>query len=143
MSRLVINGKQICHNLSQYYVVPKKTYLLTDLYYFEDKNIMRHYIRGLFDGDGVVSQGKSKYLGIGYCAHNKDFVANFQKYLCHNLKVANNKLFDTGNCWDCRWTAKKDVESIYHFLYDDSSICLQRKKDKIKNYLYGNTEVTN
>ena len=143
MSRLNINGKQICANLSKYNVVPNKAYLLTDLYHFDNKGLMRHYLRGLFDGDGVVSKGQAKYLGVGYCAHNQKFVENFQKYLCNELNVAENKLFNTGNCWDCRWTAKKDVELIYHFLYDDSSIYLQRKKNKIENYLYGNTEVTN
>lgn len=141
MTRLNINGKQICKNLSNFGIVPNKTYLLNSIYYFDDKELMRHYLRGLFDGDGVVSKGKSKYLGLGYCAHSKDFVSSFQSFLCNELNLSKNKLFNTGGCWDCRWTAKKDVESIYHYLYDNSTICLQRKKDKIKNYLYGNTEV--
>lgn len=143
MSRLIIHGKQICENLAKYNVIPNKAYSLEHIYIFDDNILMRHYLRGLFDGDGVVSKGQSKYLGVGYCAHNKSFTKSFQDYLCMELEVGKNKLFDCGGCWHCRWTAKKDVEKIYHFLYDDSTICLQRKKDKIENYLYGNTEVTN
>ena len=142
MSRLIVHGKQLCQNLAKYNVIPNKTYSLEELYPFKDKEIMRHYLRGLFDGDGVVSQGKCKYLSVGYCAHNKSFTKSFQDFFCSKLDLPSNKLFNTGNCWDCRWAARKDVEKFYNFLYTDSSIYLKRKKEKIQNYLQGNTEVT-
>lgn len=38
--------------------------------------------------------------------------------------------------------AKKDIEKFYHYIYDNATIYLTRKKEKISSYLYGNTEVT-
>ena len=61
--------------------------------------------------------------------------------LVNKLGVKENKLFNTGGCWDCSWGAKKDLIKIYHYLYSDATIFLSRKKDKLYNYLYGNTEV--
>ena len=38
---------------------------------------------------------------------------------------------------------KEEIEKLYHFFYDNLNIpCLIRKKDKIFNCLYANTEVT-
>lgn len=103
---------------------------------------MQHYIRGLFDGDGVCSK-QCNYLRLGYCAHNKSFTESFQVFMCSLLYLKRNKLFDTGGSWNCSWGAKSDIEKIYNYLYKDATLYLNRKKEKIEKYLYDNTEVTN
>ena len=140
-ARLVFNGKQICQNLKQYNVVPNKSHVMTSIYLFENPKIMQHYIRGLFDGDGICSLNGS-YLRLGYCAHIKDFTESYQNFLCNLLYLKKNKLFNTGGSWNCSWGSKQDIEKIYKYLYKDATIFLKRKKEKIENYLYGNTEVT-
>lgn len=94
--RLVFNGKQICNNLKQYYVVPNKSHIMTSIYIFEDEQLMQHYIRGLFDGDGVCSKNGNNNLRLGYCAHIKDFTETYQNFMCQKLNIRKNKLFDTG-----------------------------------------------
>ena len=138
--RLSICGKRICESLVKYGVVPNKSHLLTNLYKF-DEPIMKHYIRGLYDGDGVCSKS-GKYLRVGYCAHKKEFVEDYQRYLSNLLNIKSNKLFNTGGCWDCSWGAKEDLIKIYDYLYKDATIFLSRKQQKLFNYLYGNTEVS-
>lgn len=140
MNRLSINGKQICKQLTQYGVIPKKTYTLKSLASLPDE-LMPHYLRGLFDGDGVCSFNRP-YLRIGYCSYNIEFVENFQDYIVQKLKINKNQLFNTGNCWQCSWSKRQDLEKIYHYLYDNATIFLSRKKNKIFSYLYDNTEVT-
>ena len=132
-------GKQICENLKQYDVIPNKTYSLEKIQVFSEP-IMKHYIRGLYDGDGICTKNK-EYLRIGFCGYSKSFVESFQHYLVDTLQIKANKIFKT-SCWNCLWGAKKDLEILYNYLYEDSTIFLSRKKDKLQKYLYDNTEVT-
>ena len=141
MVRLRFNGKQICNNLAQYGVVPKKSYLLQHLQYFEEP-LMHHYLRGLFDGDGVVSKGNQRYLRIGFCNHNRTVVEDYYNYLVSYLGLNRTALFNTGSCWQCSWASKANVKAFYSYIYDNASIFLERKKEKIEKYLNGNTEVT-
>lgn len=141
MVRLRFNGKQICANLAQYGVVPKKSYLLQHLCSF-DEPLMQHYLRGLFDGDGVVSKGNQRYLRIGFCSHNRTVVEDYYNYLVLYLGLNRTSLFNTGQCWQCSWAAKNNVQTFYSYIYNNANIYLPRKKEKIEQYLNGNTEVT-
>lgn len=141
MVRLRFNGKQLCNNLAQYGVIANKSYLLQHLQIFKEP-LMQHYLRGLFDGDGVVSQGKQRYLRIGFCNHNKTVVEDYYNYLVKYLDLNKTSLFNTGNCWQCSWAAKDNVQKFYSYIYNDANIYLLRKKEKIEKYLNGNTEVT-
>ena len=138
--RLSICGKQICENLKQYNVVPNKSHILEKLFIFPEP-LMKHYIRGLYDGDGVCSKSNN-YLRVGFCSYKKEFCESFQNYLVEQLNIKKNQLFNTGNCWHCSWGDKEELKKIYHYLYDDATISLNRKKEKLYSYLYGNTEVT-
>lgn len=140
LNRLSFCGKQICQNLKQYGVIPNKSDFLIKLADNIPKNLMPHYIRGLYDGDGICAWNRP-YLRIGYCGKRQEFVRDFQMFLVQELNIKENKLFNTGGCWDCSWGAKIDLEKIYNYLYKDATIFLSRKKNKIYNYLYGNTEV--
>lgn len=133
-------GKQICQNLQKFFIVPNKTKKLEYIYIFNNPILMKHYIRGLYDGDGVCAK-QQNYMRMGFCGYNYTFVSSFQDFLAKTIYIKKNKMFNTGSCWQCSWGAKADLEKIYHYLYDESTIFLKRKKDKIYNYLYGNTEI--
>lgn len=133
---LYINGVKLCQQLALHGIIPNKTYSLKDLSSFIPEEFYSDYIRGLYDGNGVCSKCNSR-IRIGFCSHNIEFVTNYQAFLCQTLEMRKNKLFNTGGCWQCSWAAKKDLEKFYHFLYDGNpSLYLQRKKEKLKNYLF-------
>lgn len=140
VARLSFNGKEICKNLEKFNIIPNKSKFLKEIQYF-DEPFMQHYLRGLYDGDGVCSKNRN-YLRIGYCAYNKEFTESYQNFFVNKLGMKKNKLFNTGSCWDCSWGSKEDLIKFYNYIYKDSTIFLIRKKDKLFNYLYGNTEVT-
>lgn len=137
--RLSVCGKQICKNLEQYDIIPNKTYSLQHLQCFEEP-LMQHYLRGLYDGDGVCAKNGS-YLRLGYCGYNQNFVKEFQEYLVKKLNIKENKLFNTGNSWNCSWGSKEDLFQLYNYFYQDATIFLPRKYKKLHTYLYGDTEV--
>lgn len=88
VARLSIYGKQICDNLSVYNIMPNKSKVLVNIIELPIE-FMPHYIRGLFDGDGVCAYNKP-YLRIGYCAYQKEFVESFQNFLVQKLNINKN-----------------------------------------------------
>ena len=77
---LQFNGKKIKEDLGKLGLIPKKTYYLNSLNQLVPDSLYHHYIRGLYDGDGVCSyytSHKKRKVRIGFCAHNKNFVKNY------------------------------------------------------------------
>lgn len=133
VARLGFCGKKICENLAKYGVVPAKSDSLSEIYVLP-KNLMNHYIRGLFDGDGVASKQRDS-IRIGFCAKKREFVESYQSFLCEKLHMRKNKIFDTGGCFQCSWSAKTDIKKFYDYIYKDATIFLGRKRNKIYTYL--------
>lgn len=139
---LTFHGKQLCEALNKYNIVPNKSYLLKELSPLIPRQYYHHYIRGLFDGDGICSKLEDK-IRIGFCAHEKAFVENYQHFLIQQLDMNKTSLFNTGNCWQVSWASRKDITTFYNYIYKDATIFLRRKKEKIERYIYANPEVTN
>lgn len=140
-SILSFNGKHIKETLSKYGIIPDKSHIITQLSKAIPENLYHHYIRGLFDGDGVCSyytSHKKQKLRIGYCAYKKEFVKDFVDFLHKKLNLPVNKLFNTGGCWQCSWGANHDIKTFYDYIYHDSTIYLGRKYKKITQYLKNN-----
>lgn len=132
---LSINGKKLCSDLEKYGIVPNKTYSLLSISKLIPEEYYPDYIRGLYDGDGICSKSNGS-VRIGYCAHNIEFTSSYQQYLCEKLEMRKNKLFNTGSCWQCSWSAKNDLEKFYSFIYNSSDLYLKRKKEKLEFYLF-------
>lgn len=133
---LSFNGKQICRDLAEFGIVPKKTYSLLSLSSKIPAKFYPDYIRGLYDGDGVCSKSNGG-IRVGYCAYNKEFTESYQNYLCKILGMRKNKLFNTGSCWQCSWSARLDLEKFYNYIYGNNpTLYLARKKQKLENFLF-------
>ena len=50
---LGFNGKHLKDKLAEYNIVPRKSYIIKELSTKIPEELYHHYIRGLFDGDGV------------------------------------------------------------------------------------------
>lgn len=137
--RLSFCGKALCEQLKLHGIVPRKTYTLKELSGLVPKELYHHYIRGLYDGDGACVRSNGR-IRIGYSAGQKEFVQSYKHFLMSELDLNNNKIHNTGGCWQIFWGAKKDLIAFYNYIYKDATIFLGRKKIKLLNFLE-NTEV--
>ena len=124
---LVLCGNKLVQGVIKQGLVPRKTFVI-DKPPIEEK-YYRHYIRGFFDGDGCA-----------YLSYRKDTQNLILKYsiACASPKLKEfiKEQFDK---LDIEYYEDKlsvhlrkhtDQFKFYHYIYDDSTVYLKRKKDK-------------
>lgn len=127
--RIQVNSVKMCDDLSKYGIVPNKTgkEIVPEI----PDNMMRHFIRGFFDGDGTVYKQKDKPV-ISFTG-NQDMLYDLSYILIKNLNVSNvvsPSKYKSKNVSQLGYSRKQDTFSFYHYIYDNSSIYLERKYAK-------------
>lgn len=114
---------------------------------------MRHFIRGYFDGDGCIWEGKPKIMTFidkktgkekQRFVHNmkfnftgsNDFINGLQEYLIQTLGYRKTKLNvrkgrKNADKWcTMEYSGKKQIEKLFHYMYDNATIYGNRKYNK-------------
>lgn len=135
--RLRIHSNKIFEDLAKFNIVPDKCHKHNSCVIL-DEPYMKHFIRGLFDGDGWVYNRKNNKLSFGICG-TYESMDSIKKYLIKTLNLSNVK---TGKYYGkvpfFLFSNQKDIKKIYDYLYEDATIFLTRKKEKFDRI---NTEV--
>lgn len=97
-----------------------------------DKALRRHFIRGMFDGDGsvwITEKGRPGFSITGYLP----FMAEVQEVLIKEAGVTKTKLAQRKEySGDIRYGGKENLQKLYDYLYKDARCFLKRKRDKFK-----------
>lgn len=122
-----LTSVHMCKGLIDLGVIPNKTgkeYISKDI----PKDLIRHYVRGVFDGDGItdISRKRSGFVG------SINIINNILEILNENLttfRAGKNKkvVYFLGG--------KKFSKKLYDYLYEDSTIWLERKRARLE-YIY-------
>ena len=139
-SEVEINCPQIIQDLKKYNIVPNKTYLITDINIdLIPNHLQKHYLRGLIDGDGTIYIDKTeKYIQpvIGFCAYSEQCVASLQHFIDEVILQENNhNQIHKYNAYQCRWKGANKCNKIFHYLYDNATIYLERKYNIAKDFI--------
>ena len=136
--KLSTRNKTLVNNLMKLGVIPNKSLILTFPHSI-DNNLIRHFIRGYFDGDGCISiynkQMKTKISKI-VCISllgTKEFLEGIRLYspIEFGKYVKNNNSENTL----VLSTAHKKAYLFIDWLYSDSKIYLDRKFEKFKKVI--------
>jgi hypothetical protein len=99
-------------------------------------NLHRHFIRGVFDGDGCVSGA-----AFGLCG-TEAFLTRTQEIMIKEMGLSKTKLIIRNmikgkECYyvSLHYTGYTNLGLIYQWFYKDSSIYLERKKKKFEDYI--------
>lgn len=88
-------------------------------------DLHRHFIRGLFDGDGSISRGKIYSVSF---SGTIEIVISIKNILINMFNVFDAKIYKQENNFaTVRWSAKKDMKNILSYMYNDSNMFLDRK----------------
>jgi hypothetical protein len=106
------------------------------------KELIKHFIRGYFDGDGSISEGKSKqkrndaifvYIKpqIQICG-TFEFLTDLKKYMPFNVSIVKDKR-RVSNTWFLAFNGTKRGYNFYKWIYENSHVYLKRKKVKFED----------
>lgn len=125
--RFYITNKQITENLINNGCLWSKTYDIKFPTHIS-KEMMPHFIRGFFDGDGNITSSL-RQNNLNFTCANYDFLVNLQNYLNLICEMKKNKIVNDNRSEAKRiqWSAKKDLISFYNYIYKDATIYLDRK----------------
>ena len=145
LNSIQIYSPHIVETLTKYGMGYRKTYNdLTDLSFIQD-NVMRHFIRGYFDGDGCVyshvikknvklKSGKFKEYEYTnrlwfIVSHTKKQLEILKQWL-ENHEIFPNIYPDKDGNFLLSVTKKDSFYKLRELLYKDSNFFLKRKRDK-------------
>ena len=144
-SRIRINCTSFCKDLIGLGCVPNKSLILefpTDE--IVPEHLLRHFIRGYFDGDGCIHYSENEcyhkereksYLQYSFVASftgNEQFLKELKKVLeQQNIKVSDLKFDKRSNAVNIYIHNGNDsLVKLYNYFYKDSNIFLDRKFEK-------------
>ena len=130
MCNIRIFSLNMYNDLSKYGISDKKTYTVKfpDI----DKNLYRHYVRGLFDADGCFCLSNKRF-GVSYITASEELKDDFIKCLRENgIEVSDYKSINEFNTVIYRPTINKNDQKLkfLNWIYEDSTIYLDRKYKK-------------
>lgn len=122
-----LNSVDICKDLNRLGITPNKSLSLDINFNLIPINLIPHFIRGYFDGDGslchTAMDGKIRWQVsfIGTEKFLKDIMFYIQKEHC---------ISTCGNNYRFNFSKFKDVKDITDFMYKNATIYLDRKYEK-------------
>lgn len=126
-----VGSKYMSNRLTQLGVMPNKTFKIKFPDFIPDE-ILHHFIRGYFDGDGSISisqkSGNVSIVGTTFfCLTMKEIIKykvgiNAGIYTPNKNHNVNIDVLRFGGC--------NQVLKFYNYLYDNATIYLKRKRDK-------------
>lgn len=133
-STLKFTSKHMGNTLEKYGMVPRKSLYLETLPTLSP-HLMRHFIRGYFDGNGSVYFSQNALRIAIYSTES--FVNKLRQYLVETLKINEGK---TTNQKEAKVSftsigKQQDIRAFYNYIYKDATIYLKRKKDIFDNNL--------
>ena len=146
--RLSISSKILINDLHKLGVVERKTYCNLEIPKQIPENLIIHFIRGYFDGDGCITYSIRKpnpknreknYRVAGrfeICSKTSSMLLQFQQY----LNGTHLTYLKRDDMYKLETSAKTNITNIFDLFYNDSNFYLSRKFEKFNHYV--NTEVT-
>jgi DNA-binding transcriptional regulator WhiA len=131
--RLSVYSKEMCKDLISLGCIQKKSFVLKfpSLSIVSEK-LMRHFIRGYFDGDGSIGFNKrSKSLHISVLG-TKEFISTLQNLYPDSVVEKDSRF--KGNTLSLRFRTKEGVKFLFD-IYNNSTIYLERKFERYKYIL--------
>ena len=150
------NSYKLSKDLTNKGAAPNKTYKIV-FPLFLDKTLIRHFIRGYFDGDGCIWNGKRKkmYVKDSTCksgfknrivhnvkftiTSNTNFILGIQNYLVEELGFKRTKIYHRIKTNEAigtlEYSGRGNIKKLYDYMYKDATIYGERKFKKFNEIL--------
>lgn len=143
--KIAFHSKQMVEDLEKWGCVERKTFKLK-FPDFLSEELIPHFIRGYFDGDGSVylhinKANNKEYVSLGaQFAGIHDFLFDMRQHFTFLNKEDKCLYQDTRketDCWRIQLNSIIRALKLYHYMYKNcpQEICLSRKREKFENFI--------
>ena len=133
-SRVNICSKKLCKDLINLHITPRKTgcEVLPEQI---PEELVHHFIRGFFDGDGSVPD--IKCFTFFLCSASYNILEDINDVFIKNLEVSApiRRRSDKDKRFYNYSLYSKNAETVFNWIYSDATIFLQRKYDVYLKYI--------
>lgn len=130
------HSKNVKEKLMLYNIIPNKKKYGKRPFLLLNNNLIKHYIRGFFDGDGSVSEtirkenGNKRYaIEIASCKEMLIFIKNFLAN--NNIKVSDIKKHMS--IYEIKTSNNLEIIKFFNLIYKNANIYLPRKYERLDN----------
>lgn len=126
-----IRDTDVCESLlTNFNIMPRKSlsFKVPNL----SREMMPHFLRGLFDGDGCISHS-GKYLHISLCSGSLACIDSVRDFIYNECWISSS-IGGTERAYTIQYCGSSAVE-VVRLLYEDASRYLERKRDRCASVL--------
>ena len=135
-ANLNVNNQKLCKDLIDLGCVPRKSLTLTFPTSKQvPEHLIRHFIRGYFDGDGCIYVNKEKRnVRINFTG-TLEFLTKLQEILVKECDFRFTKIQHKKNnkAYSLQYAHLRCIENFYRYLYKDCNVVLDRKFEKFNS----------
>lgn len=137
-SSLTVNNQKLNSDLQKHGCVNKKSLVLKPPVIKSD--LVRHFVRGYFDGDGWVSMNEKRMsFEVGFIGTYEmmEYIRDYLQSQDVSLAtIEKNKKYGSSNTYTIRYGSLLDNEKIFNLFYYHCNIFLKRKFEKFDKIFY-------
>lgn len=122
-----VYSKELCEDLIRHGVSPLKTQYVDWLPNSVPKDLRRHYLRGLIDGDGSIYHMTDGRWSITLTNNQYNLLKDYNEWLGELTGFKPNKISNTVTSKRVTYTGSKAI-TIIQVLYKNNNISLDRKQ---------------
>lgn len=124
--RISVTDKKLCSDLTKYGIVPNKTVVTERLVQNIPFDLRKHYLRGLFDGDGSIGYYNNRWF-ISLVNNHSELLEDVGLWIEELLGFKCPKVSKTSTSNKLTYSGKKAKE-IMKLLYQNNKISINRKQ---------------
>lgn len=120
---IAVNNVHLCKTLAEKGIVPNKTeHDSADIFDYIPQNLLKHFVRGFFDGDGTNNSSVVAFVG------GEKFLSKLQDIIIKESNVhTDGSLYDDGSVYRLRWNGINVTNIIRNWIGKNATIYLERK----------------
>lgn len=138
-SQIRFTSKQMVYDLkSNFNITPFKSKILKFPDHLKDHPLVNHFIRGLIDGDGGIYYkfvpGRNENVCNVFLCGTEDIVRSVENIFTNKLNTNGTYYLSKNNLSNIVYRNLNYVQNIIKYIYNNCSVCLDRKKD-VANFI--------
>jgi len=137
-SEIQIANNNIYNDLNRFNIIPNKTKVYTFPEWLIDHELVNHFMRGYFDGDGTITNcGLGKNRSVIQKSFSilgtKQFIEQYMNTLISKTLLNEVKISPHYSVFKLSYSGNNNIKTIYNFLYKNATIYLYRKHNKFQD----------